>query len=103
MLHDVIKASYVGEYKIELQFDDGKRGIVDFCRYLEKGGVFQRFKDIEFFRNFSVNEDIGTITWNDEVDVAPETLYAEATGSPLPDWMDTEEASSANIALHRTR
>ena len=103
MLHDVIKASYVGEYKIELEFDDGKRGIVDFRRYLEKGGVFQRFKDIEFFRNFSVNKDIGTVTWNDEVDVAPETLYAEATGSPLPDWMETEEASSANIALHPTR
>ena len=99
MLHDVIRANYVEGYKIELEFDDGKRGIVDLSKYLEKGGIFERFKDIDFFRNFSVNEDLGTLTWGDEADVAPEVLYAEATGSPLPDWMDIDKAPSTNIAL----
>lgn len=99
MLHDVIRASYVGDYEIELKFDDGKSGIVDFSKYLEKGGVFERIKDIDFFRNFTVNEDLGTLTWGHEVDIAPEILYAEATGSPLPDWMDIDKAPSANIAL----
>jgi hypothetical protein len=55
MLHDVVTAIYRGDYRIELEFDDGQRGVVDFSKYLEGGGVFERFKDIEFFRSFSVN------------------------------------------------
>jgi hypothetical protein len=87
MIHDVIRAEYKGDYKIELEFDDGKRGVVDFSKYIEEGGVFERFKDIEFFRKFSVNDELGALTWENGVDVAPETLYAEATGSDLPSWM----------------
>ena len=44
----------------------------------------------EFFRKFSVNEELGVLTWENEVDIAPETLYAEATGEPLPQWMTNE-------------
>jgi len=40
---------YKGEYRIEVKFDDGKGGIVDFSKYLDKGGVFDRFKDMTFF------------------------------------------------------
>ena len=57
-------------------------------------GVFKRFRDLTFFREFRVNEELGTLTWGDEIDIAPETLYAEATGAPLPDWM-TKEVPSA--------
>jgi hypothetical protein len=91
MLHDVVDAIYRGGYKIEIVFDDGKRGVVDFSGYVEKGGVFERFKDREYFRRFKINEGIGTLTWSDEVDIAPETLYAEATGSGLPPWMKSDE------------
>jgi len=30
------------------------------------------------------------LTWNDEIDVAPEVLYSEATGEGLPGWMQEE-------------
>ncbi len=99
MIHDVVAAEYRGGYLIELEFDDGKRGVVDFSKYLDKGGVFERFKDMEFFRGFSVNEQLGILTWEDEVDVAPETLYAEATGSGLPSWMEIDEDQTANQRL----
>ncbi len=62
MIHDVVRAIYKGAYAIELEFDDGKRGIVDFSKYLQEGGVFERFKDMEFFRSLSVNEELGTLT-----------------------------------------
>jgi hypothetical protein len=96
MLKDVISASYKGGYKIEVTFEDGARGIVDFEKYLEKGGVFNKFKDIDFFKRFSINEELGVLTWGDEIDIAPETLYAEATRSPLPDWVDLDQNSMAN-------
>ena len=38
MLHDVVSAVYQDGYRIELEFDDGQRGIVDFSRYLERRG-----------------------------------------------------------------
>lgn len=95
MIHDLVAAVYRGGYQIELEFDDGARGVVDFTRYLERGGVFERFRDMEFFRGFSVNKELGTLTWADEVDIAPETLYAEATGGVLPAWMESPDAVTA--------
>ncbi len=94
MLHDVVRAVYQGGYKIEVEFDDGARGVVDFSKYAERGGVFDSFKDIEFFRSFRVNEELGVLTWGDKVDIAPETLYAEATGKGLPEWMEPHPRSA---------
>ena len=97
MLKDVVAAVYKGGYKIEATFEDGVTGIVDFSKYLNQGGVFEKFNDIEFFKNFSINKELGVLTWGDEeVDIAPETLYAEATTTPLPDWMTPQQDSSAN-------
>ncbi len=89
MLHDVVSATLVDEYTIEMVFDDGKRGVVDFSQYLDRGGVFERLRDPDFFRSFTVDRELGVITWGGEIDIAPETLYAEATGSPLPAWMES--------------
>jgi hypothetical protein len=102
MIHDVVSASYKGEYKIQVTFDDGKKGIVDFSKYLNKGGIFSRFKDINFFKDFSINRELGVLTWRDEIDVAPETLYAEATGTLLPNWMEKKRNPSASKAPRRT-
>ncbi len=102
MLRDVVTADYKGGYKIEVTFEDGASGIVDFSRYLNQGGVFEKFKDIEFFKNFSINKELGVLTWGDgEVDIAPETLYAEATNSNLPAWM-TPKDSLANASVKPT-
>lgn len=90
MLHDLVTAIYRGNYQIELEFDDGKRGIIDFSNYRERGGVFDRFNDIDFFCNFSVNKELGVLTWGNEIDLAPETLYAKATGCGLPAWVEPE-------------
>jgi hypothetical protein len=99
MLPDVIRATYRDGYSIEIEFDDGARGTVDFSGYLARGGVFERFKDIEFFRSFRVDPELGVLSWGGEVDVAPETLYAEATGRGLPDWMREDEERTANNRL----
>lgn len=91
MLHEIVSATYQEGYLIELEFDDGRRGTVDFTKYLDRRGVFERFKDLEFFRNFTINKELGVLTWDNEIDIAPETLFAGATGSPLPDWMCPEK------------
>jgi hypothetical protein len=90
MYMDVISARYVSDYKIELTFENGRSGVVDFMKFIAQGGVFRRLSDFDFFKRFQVNEELGIITWNGEIDVAPETLYSEATGEPLPEWMEEE-------------
>ena len=99
MLKDVVSAIYKGEYKIEVTFEDGVTGIVDFSKFLSNGGVFEKFRNIEFFKNFRINRELGVLTWGGEVDIAPETLYAEATSSLLPDWMELSQDSSAVMSL----
>jgi hypothetical protein len=68
---------------------------MDFSKYLNRGGVFERFRDKRFFRKFEINKELDVLSWENEVDIAPETLYADATGNPLPDWMEKRD----NISL----
>lgn len=101
MYYDVIEARYIEGYKLEITFKNGKKGIVDFKDYSKLGGVFSRFSDLEYFRKFYINQEIGVLCWPDEVDIAPETLYSEATGEPLPSWMnpqiDREETEKSAV------
>jgi hypothetical protein len=101
MTPDVVSATYKGSYSIDLAFSDGKTGTVDFSDYLERGGVFEAFRDINFFQHFKVNHELGTLTWQNEIDIAPETLYSKATGSPLPEWVESD-GPSANPSIQRT-
>jgi len=75
MLYDVVDAKYVDAYKLKVVFEDNKQGVVDFSSYLNQGGVFRKFQDITFFKKFKVSKELGTIVWNDEIDIAPETIY----------------------------
>ena len=79
MLYDITRAEYVEGYKLKIMFEDNKQGIVDFSGYIAKGGVFSKFSDIDFFKNFSVSDELGTIVWNNEIDIAPETLYKKCS------------------------
>jgi hypothetical protein len=74
MLH-IKKAEYQGGYKIFLQFDNGKKGIVDLENYLfaENRSVFHRIRDIKQFQNFSL--DPWTVIWGGDLDLAPEFLH----------------------------
>lgn len=90
MYCDVKEARYIEGYKLEIIFEDGKKGVVDLQDYLRKGGLFNRFSDLEYFKQFYLNKELGALCWPDGLDIAPETLYHKATFSPLPAWMVSE-------------
>ena len=90
MIHDVVSAAYQGSYRIEVTFDDGERGIVDFTPYLKRG-VFQAISRPGLLSRVPRRRRAWHPNLGDEIDITPETLYAEATGAPLPDWMTKEE------------
>ena len=91
MYHDVTEMRILDGYKLQLTFDDGKSGVLDCKPFIDKGGVFSKLRDPEFFKSVQINSELGVLTWDDEIDIAPETVYSIATGSPLPEWMDNRE------------
>lgn len=83
MIRDVVSARHIRDYELELEFEDGTRGIVDFSQYRNRGGVFSKFNDMEYFKNFRINKELGVISWENGVDIAPETLYSKAVGEAI--------------------
>jgi hypothetical protein len=82
MYFDVKEARYAGKYQIQMQFEDGSSGIVDFMKFMESGTLLAKLKDPALFKNFAI--EYGTIVWRSEsLDIAPETLYLEATGNEV--------------------
>ena len=86
-MYDIIDAKYVKDYLVEFHFADNSSGLVDFDEYKTKPGLFSEFRDITFFRNFKLDNELGTITWQNGLDIAPDTLYFKATGK-LPKGLD---------------
>ena len=73
----IVDAKYQDEYKIVVEFNNHKKGVVDLKDFILNGRLkaFKQLQDIEKFKNFTVNY---TIKWNDELDLAPEYLYYKA-------------------------
>jgi len=79
MLFEVTTARYLKDYQIELHFEDGASGTVDLAHHMEQGTILEQLRDKNLFKSFQI--EYGTLTWkNGELDIAPETLYVEATG-----------------------
>ena len=74
MIPRIIDAKYIKDYTLYLRFSDGSEGEVDFTPELE-GEIFDPLKDISYFRNFIVNQELHTVVWPNGADFAPEFLY----------------------------
>jgi hypothetical protein len=85
----VNNASYVSDYKLQIEFDNHEVRLVDLEPHLD-GPIFEPLKDLAFFRKFRVNHDIDTVVWPNNADFSPDFLYEiGATISeqqPAPDW-----------------
>ena len=71
---EVVKAEYKQRYKLWIEFNDGRSGIVDLEVDLW-GPVFEPLRDKERFKRFHISKVLHTISWDNEADFAPEHLY----------------------------
>lgn len=84
MLNDVIAATPLPNYQLQVTFDDGVTGIVDLAKLITFTGVFEPLQDPLVFNQVFVNPDLGTVTWPSGADLDPIVLYCTVTGRSLP-------------------
>jgi len=80
MFLHVVEAEYVDNYKIEILFSDGRKGIADLDGSF-RGKAFEALRDFGFFSRFTVDDELETIVWPNGTDLAPEFLYFKAFGN----------------------
>jgi hypothetical protein len=74
MFLHVSSARYLDDYRVEVQFNDGKKGVADLAGALD-GPAFEPLKDQSVFAQLRVDEDLDTVVWPNGADFAPEFLY----------------------------
>ncbi len=77
----LIEATPLDGYVVRVRYEDGVASEVDLAYLLDYGGVFEALRDPIYFRALQADPEAGTIVWPDDVDIAPETLYALALES----------------------
>ncbi|HCM0701250.1 DUF2442 domain-containing protein [Vibrio parahaemolyticus] len=71
-LVDVVSVEVVQHLQLRVTFEDNTTGLVVISpSWLT--GVFEELKDEQAFRNVSVVH--GAVTWDNELDLAPDTMY----------------------------
>jgi Protein of unknown function (DUF2442)/Domain of unknown function (DUF4160) len=73
-LHRIVEVEVVGAHRLRLAFDDGAGGEVDASDW-DWTGVFEPLSDPEYFARVRLDAELGTISWPNGADVAPETLH----------------------------
>ena len=75
MYLSVNKVKALGDYKLELTFENSEIKVFDVKPYLNTG-VFAALKDESFFKRVKVSFD--TIEWPNGIDLDPEVLYEKS-------------------------
>lgn len=75
MYQTVIKATPRADYKVDVVFKNGVTGVYD-CRPLLHDSFWTPLKDQALFN--LAHAECGTIVWNDDIDVAPESVWEDS-------------------------
>ena len=76
--YHVTDAQALERYRLRLTFEDRTEATVDLADLVARGGVYRPLKDPDYFNRARLDTDAGTVVWPNDVDMAPEELYARA-------------------------
>jgi hypothetical protein len=74
----VVDARWLGDYKVWLEFNDGRKGVVDLADELH-GEELEPLRDRHRFSQFYLDYGLASIAWLDGQDFTPEFLYDKLT------------------------
>lgn len=93
-MHRITEVRVLENYRVELVFADGTRGVADLSN-LAGRGVFALWNDYEQFRAVRIG-DTGELIWSDQLDLCPDSLYLRVTGKDPKDVFPTLNQEPAN-------
>ncbi len=96
MIISVNQADYLGDYRLQLRFDNGESGEVDLQDLIFKYPAAEPLRDKSCFQQFCLDE-WSTVVWDCGFDVSPETLYERATGKQVG-WLATPPKQATDFA-----
>lgn len=73
----VASVRYLGQYRLEVLFDDGEVRIADFQQFLfqDHSPMTTQFRDMNRFKKVSI--DSGHLTWeNGQMDISATSIYS---------------------------
>ena len=73
MLKDVVSAKVIADYRLNLRFEDGVEGVLD----------FEPLRDPAYFAMVRVDPELGTVVWPNGADLDPDVLSSRLTGLPV--------------------
>jgi hypothetical protein len=77
MFLHITNARYLEDYKVEVSFNNGRKGIADLADAL-KGTMFEPLKNKSVFSRLVVDKELDTLVWSNGADLAPEYIYFQA-------------------------
>lgn len=94
---DVVGVEPLEDFKLRLTFEDGVSGGVDVKQLVAFTGVFQPLLDPHYFRQVRVDENLGTVCWDNGADLDPIVLYSIVTNQPIA--LNQPEQGDRSFAL----
>ena len=86
MLKDIVAVTPLENYQLHLKFEDNKEGVVDLSQIIEFTGIFARLQDLNYFQQVKINQEWGTIYWDNGADLDPDVLYSIITKSLIQNY-----------------
>lgn len=76
MWKDPINVQVTSKNTLEVLFEDGLKGQVIFYPSRFRG-VFKPLEDENEFKRVFIDREIGTVTWENGLDLAPDVMYEQ--------------------------
>jgi hypothetical protein len=67
-------------HRLKVRFNDGLEGVYP-VEPERRGGVFLKLLEPTIFKAVSINRDFGCVEWPGGVDLCPDTMHQEMTGT----------------------
>ena len=76
-MYKIINVKVLQNYQLEIEFTNGKKGMVDLSHLVGKG-VFTLWDDYNKFEDVRIGNS-GELIWSDRIDLCPDSLYLKMT------------------------
>ena len=93
-LYDVTSFEIVNDYTLRVMFDDNTEQVIDFEPVLY-GEMYSRLRDLSFFNQVKLDEEVHTLVWPNGADFDPWVLHE------WPEFVDQLAIQARNWELQK--